>query len=143
MRTVISGDAIVNRDNLLRIKRFILDREQTRTYCQMFNNNPFFETARYEFYLHPDPGGPHTHPQWNINCDRARGDFNTMIVRRKSSRELSDDDAGDQYRKLAFAGDDVQVTDDYGDGPVDADQLMRFPRDAMSELLTILAGSMR
>jgi len=139
MKTVVASDSIINRENLVRIKQFILLSKQTRTFCQMFNDNPFFETERYEFYLNPDPGGPHKHPQWNINCDPSRGDFHTIIVRKKLAYFRSDGDFQDQYRRLSFAGPDVQIVNDHDDSKVADDaKLKQFPEDAIKELLDIV-----
>jgi hypothetical protein len=139
MKTVVATDSIINRKNLIRIKQFILLNKQTRTFSQMFNNNPFYKTERYEFYLIPDPGGPNIHPQWNINCDPSKGDFNTIIVRKNIAHFQSHEDFLDQYRRLSFAGPDVQIVNEYDDSAgVDAVKLTQFPEDAIQELLDIV-----
>jgi hypothetical protein len=77
-----SGESeVLNKNNLDVAKRFILKNGQTCTWSNMYNNNPCFATANYNFYLNPDPGGPHNHPQWNINCDPKKGDFNSLVIR--------------------------------------------------------------
>jgi hypothetical protein len=34
-----------------------------------------------DLFLNPEPGGPNNHPQWNINCDQTKSDFNQIVVR--------------------------------------------------------------
>jgi hypothetical protein len=82
--TLSPTEPVLNKENLDRVKRFILGTGRRCTYVNMFNNNPCFELADFEFYLNPDPG-PNGHPQWNINCDATRGDFNTLAVREKGA----------------------------------------------------------
>lgn len=89
MKLQSGKEAVLNRENLLRIKAFILRNGETRIYSQMYNDNPAFETERFAFYLNPDPGGPHDHPQWNINCDPERGDFHTLVIRRDITGDIS------------------------------------------------------
>jgi hypothetical protein len=76
-----SEDAVLNKKNLDIAKRYLLKNGQTCTWSNMYNNNPCFATQHYYFYLNPDPGGPHHHSQWNINCDPKLGDFNTLVIR--------------------------------------------------------------
>lgn len=45
-------------DQFQAIKQFVVDQGQTRTYCQMYNNNPYYEfrdgnNDRIELYLDP------------------------------------------------------------------------------------------
>jgi hypothetical protein len=75
-----SQNKVLSKKNLDAIKRFILKTGQTCTYSNMYNDNPCYQTAHYQFYLNPDPGGPHNHPQWNINCDPKKGDFNSLVI---------------------------------------------------------------
>jgi hypothetical protein len=76
---------VLNKVNLDGIKHAILERAQTCTWSNMYNNNPCFDTAYYQFYLNPDPGGPHNHIQWNIDCDPRKGDFNTLVIVQKNT----------------------------------------------------------
>src|SRR5215475_532591 len=96
-------DAVVNRDNLIAIRTFMLRSGKTRTYSNMYNNNPWLETEHFHLYLNPDPGGPHDHRQWNINCDPKVGDFQTLVLRRKLTDHTTDDEFRDQYRRLDFS----------------------------------------
>ncbi len=83
-----SGESeILNKNNLDVAKRFMLKNGQTCTWSNMYNNNPCFATTHYQFYLNPDPGGPHHHPQWNINCDPKKGDFNTLAIRSNDEQQ--------------------------------------------------------
>jgi hypothetical protein len=76
---------IITKNNLDVAKRFILKKGETCIWSNMYNNSPCFATAHYQFYLNPGPGGPYNHPQWNINCDPKKGDFNTLVVRNNNS----------------------------------------------------------
>jgi hypothetical protein len=76
----INQNIVLNKKNLDAVKRFMLKNGQTCTFTNMYNNNPCYQTAHYQFYLNPDPGGPHHHVQWNINCDPKKGDFNTVVI---------------------------------------------------------------
>jgi len=89
---------ILSKENLDRVKRHILASGKRCTYTSMYNNNPCMETPGFRLYLNPDPG-PNGHPQWNINCDTGRGDFNSLVVQEKRGAsafhrvEFSDTDA--------------------------------------------------
>ena len=109
-------ERLLNKRNLDRIKALLLRTKQRCTYSQMFNNNPCFATARFYFYLNPDPGGPIQHPQWNMNCDPTKGDFNTLVVR---SRMLDEKLEGSlQYAYIDFIdANDIRVASAYGDHP--------------------------
>jgi hypothetical protein len=87
-------DPVLNRANLIAIKQFILKQEHKETYCNMYNNNPFFAVKNYRFYLNPDPG-PNGHPQFNVNCDPQKTDFHTLVIRNM-------DWGPDQYRHIQF-----------------------------------------
>jgi hypothetical protein len=82
-------DSVLNKMNLDDIKHKILQSGQTCTWSNMYNNNPCFETINYQFYLNPDPGGPHNHIQWNINCDPKKGDFNTLVIVQKQNTKTT------------------------------------------------------
>jgi hypothetical protein len=77
---VISDDVVLTKENLDRVKKHIIQTGSRCTYSNIYNNNPCLQTKDFDLYLNPDPG-PDGHPQWNINCDVARGDFNTLVVR--------------------------------------------------------------
>lgn len=61
-------------ENFEIIKNFILDNGQKMTYCQMYNNNPFYKFSHFNVYLNPDIG------QQNINCDPSVSDFNEIVI---------------------------------------------------------------
>lgn len=77
--TLPAKDPLLNKTNLDRVKRHILALGERCTYGNKFNHNPCWMLPPYQFYLDPDPG-PQGQAQWNINCDPARGDFNTLVV---------------------------------------------------------------
>ena len=67
------ANSVVTMDNFLRIKEFVLAGGQRRTYCNMYNNNPFYGFEGLTVFLHPDGG------QENINCDLNLSDFNHIV----------------------------------------------------------------
>ena len=89
--TIPAGDPLLNKANLDQIKRHIIALGARCTYLNMYNHNPCWSLAPYVFYLNPDPG-PDGHPQWNVNCDVTRGDFNTLVIEEsESGRQTSVD----------------------------------------------------
>ncbi len=68
------SNSIIKMANLKRIKQFILKQGLSRTYSQMYNNNPYYGFANYNAYLNPDVG------QKNINCERSKSDFNHLVI---------------------------------------------------------------
>jgi hypothetical protein len=130
-------DAVVNLDNLVAIKTFMLRSGKTRTYSNMYNRNPWLETEHFDLYLNPDPGGPHNHRQWNMNCDPERGDFHTLVVRRKLTDRTTDDEFRDQYRRLDFSrADRIEQTLDVSLPPRPWD----VPKEAIKEALRTIEG---
>ena len=132
-----SGEgSILNKTNLDRIKHFLLQKGETCTYCNMYNNNPCFETENFYFYLNPDPGGLVNHPQWNINSDPTKGDFNTLVIRKKMKKNHQDVDFGDQYRHIKFFEEhDIQLEAFYTDSKMSTAKMREFPEKAVKELL--------
>jgi hypothetical protein len=65
--------------NFIKIKQFILAKGLSRTYSQMYNNNPFYGFTSFNAYLNPDIG------QGNISCDRTKSDFNHLVVQTEST----------------------------------------------------------
>lgn len=78
-RRSFAYDPLLNKANLDRIKRHIIAQGRRCTYVTMYNDNPCWSLPPYMFYLNPDPS-PDGHPQWNINSDTRRGDFNTLVI---------------------------------------------------------------
>ena len=105
----------------------------------MFNNNPCFTTEHFIFYLNPDPGGPYQHRQWNMNCDLDKGDFNTLVVRR---RMLDDrDDGRNQYAYIGFINaDDIRLVPAFGDH-LSALQLLELSLKAVKEVLALTGNT--
>lgn len=77
---LLTHDPLLNKANLDRIKRHIIDGGQRCTYVNMYNHNPCWQHGTFHFFLNPDPG-PDGQRQWNLNCDLSRGDFNTLVIR--------------------------------------------------------------
>jgi|GEM_PF-7052870 len=74
---ILNGsNTVLTVTNFVTIKNFILTNGFSQTYCQMYSNNPFFGFAGMKTYLNPD-----TH-QANINCDRSKSDFNTLVIKK-------------------------------------------------------------
>ena len=84
-----SDEKVITRDNLQKIKQFILQKGQRETYCNMYNDNPAHHTNGFYFYLNPDTG------QENINCDPAKSDFNNLTIRSAAGGQ-------NQYRTVEF-----------------------------------------
>ena len=56
-----------------KIRTFVLTQGLRQTYCNKFNNNPFYPFANFNLYLNPPD-------QRNINCDPSLSDFPVMVV---------------------------------------------------------------
>ena len=87
----------------------------------------------------PDPGGPHNHPQWNLNCDPEKGDFNTLTIRRNLSVDKSDDAFSDQYREINFMeeyGIVVSVSYAHPNWPIG--KIRELPEQAVQFLLNVI-----
>lgn len=61
-------------NNFQAIKRFILQRGDRQTYCNMYNQNPHYAFNGFDVYLHPEGG------QANIDCDPKLSDFDELTV---------------------------------------------------------------
>lgn len=127
-----TDDPLLNKVNLDRVKRYILNAGARCTYASKYNNNPCWAHAGYDFFLNPDPG-PDGHPQWNIDCDVARGDFNTLVVRRSVDWAL--------YVDIDFLhAEDVSIRFSRlraGHEPYAAEAMLR---DAVAAALPAIAG---
>jgi hypothetical protein len=66
------GDSVLTEAAFKKIRRFILDQGQRQTYCNRFNNNPFFRFGHYALYLDPE--------NTNIQCEPDRSEFNTITA---------------------------------------------------------------
>ena len=132
-------EKIINKHNLDRIKQFILKQGRRCTYSQMYNNNPCYEIGPYLYYLNPDPGGPHHHPQWNLNCDPKRGDFNTLVIRRNIFVDRSDSAFHDQYRHIDFKDEyGIRVSVHYAAPSWPISQIRELPEQAVQFLLNFI-----
>jgi len=78
------SNAVLTVSNFLTIKNFILTNGLSQTYCQMYNGNPYFGFEGMNAYLNPD-----TH-QANINCDRSKSDFNSLVLQERKPIEYWD-----------------------------------------------------
>lgn len=120
-----SDEVVINRQNLIRIKQFILAQGKRETYCNMYNNNPALETKNYRFYLNPDSG------QANINCDTNKSDFQTMVIRVSASVGKKN-----QYRHVQFADpNEVQVVAPWPSPDLTVSEVKDVVIDALKEIL--------
>jgi hypothetical protein len=119
-------EKVINRENLIRIKQFILQNGQRETYCNMYNNNPAYGTKGFKFYLDPDTG------QKNINCELEKSDFNHLTIRSSAGGK-------NQYRTVEFIDQNViYVTADWPSDDLTVSQIRSFVEDAIQEFLSEL-----
>jgi len=133
------SEAIINPNNLNRIKRFLLQNKQVSNYTTMFNNTPYFQSDNYSFYLKPDPGGPSNSPLWNKDCDPSKGDFNTLVIRRNINKPLSDEDFKDQYRAIEFKeGENILVKVLQAQPDMKVYQIRLMAEQSIQEILNLI-----
>jgi hypothetical protein len=123
LRILQKGDekTVITRDNLLKIKRFILRNGHRETYCNMYNDNPAYHTKGFQFYLNPDNGQ---------NTDPAKSDFNTLTIRstaggRNQYRTVEFIDQHSIYVAAGWPGDDLTVG-----------QLRKSVEEALTQILS-------
>jgi hypothetical protein len=77
-------EGVLTLENFNKIKAYILQHGDRKTYCNMLNNNPHFQFPGFDAYLHPEGG------QKNINCDPRLSDFNQLVFynRNRDTEEL-------------------------------------------------------
>ena len=125
LRNDKSDETVVNRENLTRIKQFILAQGKRETYCNMYNNNPAHETQNYHFYLNPDS------EQANINCETNKSDFQTMVIRVSALAGKKN-----QYRHVVFANpNEVQVVASWPSADLTVSAVKDVVVDALKEIL--------
>jgi hypothetical protein len=118
-----SEEKTITRDNLIKIQQFILQQGKTETYCNMYNNNPTYQTKNYRFYLNPDTG------QENINCDPKKSKFHNLTIRKS-------DGGKNQYRIIEFLDEYyVYVTTNWPADDLTVQQIRQFVVDAIKEIL--------
>ncbi len=77
--TLPAKDPLLNKANLNRVKRHILSTgDRSSLITNKYNQVPVWTLPPYRLHLEPDP--PAKGQPWNINCDPARGDFNTLAI---------------------------------------------------------------
>ncbi len=117
-----SDEKIINRENLIAIKQFILKNGLRITYSQMYNSNPAYVTERFGFFLNPDSG------QQNINCELDKSDFQTLVV--------NDSNNKNQYCNIEFKDEFyiyVRVT--WPTEDLTVSQIRNFASEAIQEML--------
>lgn len=70
---------LLNKANLDRVKAYLLQHGERCFYSNRFNHSPCLVLPDMHLFLDPDPG-PDGNPQWNLNCEVSKGDFNTLVV---------------------------------------------------------------
>jgi hypothetical protein len=67
--------------NFVRIQKFILDQGKTQTYCQAFNDNPYWPFPEFDAYLNP-----------SRQHKDGKDEFNVLVIRtvRPGPDRLSD-----------------------------------------------------
>ena len=100
-------EPILSRANLIAIKQFILKQGKTQTYCNMYNDNPYFGVKDYNFYLNPDTG-PNNYPQFNINSDPKLADYHTLFIR-EAGCKIQFKDKYDIYIVVSGPNDDLSI----------------------------------
>ncbi|TET38025.1 MAG: hypothetical protein E3J72_04130 [Planctomycetota bacterium] len=68
-----SSGSILKVANFVRIRDFILGQGRRQTYCNMFNNNPYWGFSDFNAYLNPPDQG-------NINCEIGKSEFNNLVI---------------------------------------------------------------
>lgn len=106
LRIVPTSSSSINHNRLLKIKQFVIQQGRRTTYCNMYNNNPSYRTAGYEFFLNPDVG------QKNVNCEIGKSDFNQLTIRKvnggpNSYRTLNFLDPGFVELEVPWPSDDL------------------------------------
>lgn len=88
----------------------------------MYNNNPFYGTRNYSFYLNPDSG------QANINCELNKSDFNTLTIRNPGE--------ANQYRDIKFLDDHyIYITVSWPKNDLTVFKVRRVATEAIKEIL--------
>jgi hypothetical protein len=67
------SSAVLTVANFVRIKKFVLAQGKRKTYCNRYNNNPYWAFPAFNAYLNPaDPG--------NINSETGNFEFNELVI---------------------------------------------------------------
>lgn len=121
-----ASESVLNKSNLDRIKKFIIQQGETCLYSNMYNNNPCFQNQDFSALLIPDPG-PNGNRQWNINCDTTKGDFNQLVIRNNNFK----------YRDIDFRNSDrVEISLRFQNENMTEDKLKQEMEQVVRELLT-------
>jgi hypothetical protein len=124
-----SEETVITRENLIKIKQFIIQSSQRETYNNLYNNNPSYHTQKFRFYLNPDAGSN------NSDCDLNKSDFNSLTIRNSSDRN--------QYRTVEFLDKTfIYVTTSWPTEDLTILQIRRFVKDAMEDILAELSKKM-
>lgn len=117
------AEGTITRENLIKIKKFILQQGRRETYSNAFSNNPAYHSDSFRFYLDPDSG------QENSTCDPEKSDFHILTIRRAAG-------GSNQYRTVEFLDRyDIYITSTWPTGDLSVQQIRQFVEDAMRELL--------
>jgi hypothetical protein len=124
IRNEKSDERIINRENLVKIKKFVLQQGKRQTYCNRYNYSPAHRTTNYDFYLNPDTG------QHNINCDPTKSDFQNMMIHVRAAV------GPDQYRDVNFVDkNEISISAGQPTGGLTVADVRGVVVDALKEIL--------
>jgi hypothetical protein len=114
----------ITRENLIKIQQFILSQGRRETYCNMYNNNPAYETKNYRFYLNPDTG------QGNANCDLKKSGFHNLTIHKVNGGK-------NQNRTVEFLDKQcVLITANWPTDDLTVQQVRQFVVEAIEEIMS-------
>lgn len=67
-------------ENFQKIKNFILQNGDRKTYCNRWNNNPHYGFPDFEAFLDPGPIDPVNDLRWSLSCDPSLTEFDTLVI---------------------------------------------------------------
>ena len=122
-----SDEKIINRENLLKIKTFMIKNDFHETYCQAYNNNYAYLAKRFAFYLNP---GDTLEKKVNEMDESV---FQTLVIRDPNNNR-------NQYCYIQFDNEyeiDIRIPVRFPKSNVDltATEIREFASEAIQEIL--------
>ena len=126
-------DTVLTSENFARIRQFILDQGRRATYCNMYNNNPYFPFTGFAMYLNPTD-------QRNINCEIGKSEFPTLVVRTRGPGPNRS-----WYVHLSKDDGRLRIVQHYAKTPrgVLRQEVTAFFQTALAEIRALRAGAGR
>ena len=84
------------------IVKFVLDQGQTRTYCNKYNNNPYFSINGFNIYLDPINQSISFIKNENL-AERKVSDYDVIVIEDEKSTR--------RYREIQLKNDEVIIYD--------------------------------